>query len=313
MNALLKEFMLLAYRSVILFTTSLVLVRIMGKRTIAQLSPFDLILIIIMGSAIAIPLEDFQIPLSFGIIPVIVISVLNYLLAILIMKNRKLENLLQGTSTVLVKDGEVIVQNLKKERITIADLLILLREKNVTDINEVQEATIEPNGKLSILKKKDREPVTPKDLGLEPSQGIFPTVVVHQGQVEQNNLDTLGVGIDRLLVELKKKGINRLSEIKAAWVDEEGKLEIDRFDQGQSRRAKKHDGFYSKLGVSTDEVKREFGIDPYLFLDAVSLGLKDEEISELLGYELEKVKALRERLGNVGSEIGLYYKKDLPV
>lgn len=309
-----NEFFILAFRSIILFTVSLVLVRIMGKRTIAQLSPFDLILIIIMGNAIALPLEDLNISLTSGAVPVIVISILNYIFAVIIMKNRKLENILQGTSTVLIKDGEVITENLKKERITIADLLILLREKNITDINDVQEATIEPNGKLSILKKKEKEPVTPKDLGLLPSQGIFPTVVVHEGRVVQNNLDILGVGIDRLLSELKKKGVNRLSEVKAAWIDEEGKLETDLVGMDTGRkRVKRHDGFYSKLGISTDTIKKEFGIDPYLFLDAVSLGLKDEEISNLLGYELEKVKELRKRLGNVGSEIGLYYKKDLPV
>lgn len=313
MSGQLKEFAMLSLRSVILFTVSLILVRIMGKRTIAQLSPFDLILIIIMGSAIAIPLEDLKIALRFGIVPVVVMSILNYLIAIMITKNRKLENILQGTSTVLIKDGEVIPKNLKKERITVADLLILLREKNITDINDVQEATIEPNGKLSILKKKEREAVTPKDLGLTASQGIFPILVVHQGRVVKDNLEILGVGVEALLSELRKKGISRLSEVKAAWFDEEGRLETDVMAEDNfKKRTGRHDGFFSKLGVSAESIKKEFGVDPYLFLDAVSLGLKDEEISNLLGYEVKKVKELRARLGDVGSEIGLYYKKDLP-
>lgn len=71
------------------------------------------------------------------------------------------------------------------------------------------------------------------------------------------------------------------------------------------------DGFFKKLGVSEDRIKKEYGVDLYLFLDAVALGLKDEEISDLIGYDLEKVKKVRQRLGNVGSEIGLTYKKDL--
>lgn len=71
------------------------------------------------------------------------------------------------------------------------------------------------------------------------------------------------------------------------------------------------DGFFKKLGVSEDRIKKEYGVDLYLFLDAVALGLKDEEISDLIGYDLEKVKKVRKRLGNVGSEIGLTYKKDL--
>jgi hypothetical protein len=74
----------------------------------------------------------------------------------------------------------------------------------------------------------------------------------------------------------------------------------------------KSDGFFGKLGVSADEIKRDYGVDLYLFLDAVALGLGDEEIAELIGYDLDKVKKVRERLGNIGSDIGLIYKKDLP-
>lgn len=121
--SLLKDLLLHTYKSIILFTVSLVLVRLMGKRTVAQLSPFDLIFMIIMGSAIAIPLEDHDIKITHGIFPVLITSLLNYMLAILITKNRKIENFLQGTSRVLVRNGEVIIGNLKKERTTMADLL----------------------------------------------------------------------------------------------------------------------------------------------------------------------------------------------
>jgi len=223
-----REIMMLSYRSIILFAVSLVLVRFMGKRTIAQLSPFDLIVIIIMGSAIAIPLEDDRVKLTYGIVPVIVMSILNYGLSIIITKNRKIENFLQGTSTVLVRDGEVIIRNMKKERITIADLLILLREKNIANINEIEEATIEPNGKLSIIKKKEMQSVTPKDLGMWSSQGVFPTLTVDRGEALQNNLDKIDVAIDQLLAEFNKKGIKDLAEIKSAWIDEEGNVNIDR-------------------------------------------------------------------------------------
>ncbi|MDN5303044.1 MAG: hypothetical protein PWQ60_2558, partial [Thermoanaerobacteraceae bacterium] len=226
-----REILMLTYRSIILFAVSLVLVRFMGKRTIAQLSPFDLIVIIIMGSAIAIPLEDDKIKLTYGIIPVVVMSILNYGLSVIITKNRKIENLLQGTSTVLVRDGEVIIRNMKKERITMADLLILLREKNIANINEIEEATIEPNGKLSIIKKKEMQSVTPKDLGMWSNQGIFPTLVVDRGEVVQSNLDKIGVGIDQILTELNKKGIKNLAEIKSAWIDEEGNMSIDRINE----------------------------------------------------------------------------------
>jgi uncharacterized membrane protein YcaP (DUF421 family) len=226
---MLKEIFMHTYKTLILFSVSLLLVRVMGKRTIAQLSPFDLIVIIIMGSAIAIPLEDDKIKLSYGIAPVIILSILNYILAILITKSRKIEDFFQGKSTVLVKNGEVMMKNLKKERITIADLLVLLREKDVTNINDIEEATIEPNGKLSILKKRQMQSVTPKDLGLWTTEGIFPTLVIDQGNVAVDNLDKVGVTIDQMLKELNKKGIEDLAEIKSAWADEEGNVLVDKF------------------------------------------------------------------------------------
>ena len=70
--------------------------------------------------------------------------------------------------------------------------------------------------------------------------------------------------------------------------------------------------FLNKINVSADEIKKEFGVDLYLFLDAVSLGLRDDEIANLVGYDLDKVKKVRRRLGNISSEIGINYKKNLP-
>jgi len=232
---LLKDLISHTYKSIILFAVSLVLVRLVGKRTVAQLSPFDLIFMIILGSAIAIPLEDHNLGLTHGIVPVLITALLNYLLAVLITKNRKLENFIQGTSRVLVRKGEVILGNLKKERITIADLLILLREKGVTDINEVEEATIEPNGKLSVIKKKYMQTVTPKDLGLWSNEGIFPTIMIAQGEVIKDNLDRLGVSIEQMLRQLNQQGVTRLKDISAAWIDEEGNIRVKLVNDGSKQ------------------------------------------------------------------------------
>lgn len=305
---MLKEFWTHLYESTILFAVSLFIVRFMGKRTLAQLSPFDLLYVIIMGAAIAIPLEDEKIKLSCGIIPVLVLTVLNYILSVVITKNRKIENLLQGPSTVLVRDGDVVVENLKKERITMADLLLLLRENDVWNINEVEEATIEPNGKLSVIKKKYMQAVTPKDLGLWTNQGIFPTLVIDSGEVIEDNLSKLEVGIDQVIKELNKKNLEKLEEISSLWIDEEGNMILD---EENLMRDKIKNEFY-KLNINKEDIEKEFGIDINLFLDAISLGLSDEQISDIIGCDLDNVKKLREKLGDVTSDIGINYKKDIP-
>lgn len=305
---MLKEFWTHLYESTILFAVSLFIVRFMGKRTLAQLSPFDLLYVIIMGAAIAIPLEDEKIKLSCGIIPVLVLTVLNYILSVVITKNRKIENLLQGPSTVLVRDGDVVVENLKKERITMADLLLLLRENDVWNINEVEEATIEPNGKLSVIKKKYMQAVTPKDLGLWTNQGIFPTLVIDSGEVIEDNLSKLEVGIDQVIKELSKKNLERLDKISSLWIDEEGNMIVG---EENLMRDKIKNEFY-KLNINKEDIEKEFGIDINLFLDAISLGLSDEQISDIIGCDLDNVKKIREKLGDVTSDIGINYKKDIP-
>ncbi|MGI6142908.1 MAG: YetF domain-containing protein [bacterium] len=216
----------LLFRALIFFALSLVAIRIMGKRTIAQLSPFDLITLIIIGAAVAIPMEDEKIPFIHGFIPLASITIINYLLHLLILKNRKIENFLQGTPSVLVENGEVIVKNLRKERVTLADLAVLLREKNVRNINQVQEAILEPNGRLSVVLKEVEEPVTRKDLGLTPSGGLFPVLVIENGEVVYDNLAKSRISVAQLVTEIQKRGVERLQDVARATLDETGNLTV---------------------------------------------------------------------------------------
>lgn len=218
----------LLLRALILFILCLVAIRFMGKRTIAQLSPFDLLSIIILGSAVAIPMEDEKVPFVHGLIPIISITLANYLLHCVIMRNRKIENFLQGTPSVLVENGEVLLKNLKKERMTLADLNILLREKNIRNINEVQEAVLEPNGQLSIIKKEEEETVTVKDLGLEPSAGLFPSVMVDNGNVVYDNLARSRLSIAQLLSAIRQRGADGIQGIARVTLDEKGNLQVEK-------------------------------------------------------------------------------------
>jgi uncharacterized membrane protein YcaP (DUF421 family) len=218
----------LLFRTLILFVLCLVAIRLMGKRTIAQLSPFDLLSIIIIGSAVAVPMEDEKVPFVHGLIPIFAITLVNYLLQLLILRNRKVENFLQGTPSVLVKDGEIILKNLKKERMSLADLSILLREKNIRNVNQVQEATLEPNGKLSITRVEKEEPITLKDLGLPGGTGIFPTVVVDNGDVVFDNLSKTKLSLLQLVSEVQQRGVENLQEIAQATLDEKGNLQVVR-------------------------------------------------------------------------------------
>ncbi len=221
----------LLLRAFTFFALSLISLRIMGKRTIAQLSPFDLITVIIIGASVAIPMEDEKIPFIHGLIPLVSITIINYALHLLILRNRKIENFLQGTPSVLVEDGELVIKNMRKERVTLADLAILLREKNIRNVNQVQEATLEPNGRLSIILKEVEEPVTLKDLGLAPSGGTLPVVVVEEGELVYENLTRSKLSIAQLLSEIQKRGVRRLQDVARATLDETGCLAVVKKDE----------------------------------------------------------------------------------
>ena len=152
----------ISWRTVFLFTLVLVAIRVMGKRSVANLAPFDLAVIIIMGSVAAIPMEEHT-RLIHGIVPIILMAGMQYLLAWVNLRYRPVERVTQGVSTILVKDGQILNKNMEKERVSMADLWVELRLSGISQLSEVQQATLEPNGVVSVVKTKAASPLTPED------------------------------------------------------------------------------------------------------------------------------------------------------
>lgn len=153
-------------RAILMFAVTLIAIRIMGKRSIAQFAPFDLVVIIIIGSAAALPLEDREIHPVIGVVPIIVLSTLQYLLALINVRFRGVEKITQGMSTPIVINGQVQRDNLKRENVSDADLHILLRQAGGDKMEEIALAVLEPTGQVSVIKKKESQPLTLKDVEL---------------------------------------------------------------------------------------------------------------------------------------------------
>lgn len=153
-------------QTTLLYFLVLVVFRLMGKRTLGNLAPFDIAVIIMVGEAAMIPIAEERVPLLRGIIPIITLGFLQIILTVINMYSRGFEKATQGTSTILVKNGKILAENLRKERVTLADLAIGLREKGVENLSDVREARLEPTGKISVIKEKRAQPVTPGDVNL---------------------------------------------------------------------------------------------------------------------------------------------------
>lgn len=152
------------FRSVAMFFITLIAVRVMGKRSIAQLAPFDLTVIIIIGSAAALPLEEESISLWNGIVPILILSFLQYLLSVINLHWRGAEKITQGMSTPLVVNGQIMHDNRKMERVSLSDLHIVLRQRGAERVEDVALAVLEPTGEVSVIFKKEAQPLTVQDV-----------------------------------------------------------------------------------------------------------------------------------------------------
>lgn len=166
MQELLGDITVVALRSILMFFTTLLAVRISGKRSVGQLAPFDLAVIIIMGSVAALPLEDRDISPLNGVVPILILASLEYLLSVISVHWRGFEKVTQGMSTPIVVNGQVMHDNLRRERVSEADMHIVLRQAGADRIEDIALAMLEPTGQCSVIKKKESQPVTVKDMDL---------------------------------------------------------------------------------------------------------------------------------------------------
>jgi uncharacterized membrane protein YcaP (DUF421 family) len=162
----------LAVRTLITFLTVLVVVRWTGKRSIANLAPFDMAMVIMIGEVAAIPVSELHVDLLHGVLPVLLIGGLHVLITTIGLYSKWFERLIEGTPTLLVQDGRVLTKNLVKERVSMSDLLTAMRHKEVTDVSQVKEAWIEHAGGVSVIRKKEADKVTPPSLQQALDQAI---------------------------------------------------------------------------------------------------------------------------------------------
>lgn len=172
MAQVLKDIPTQLWRTALLYLVAFVVFRVMGKRSIGHLAPFDVAVIIMIGEAVAIGIEEPTKPILMAIIPIAFLGLLQLGLTWINMKWWKVEDITQGTDTVLVKDGKLIMKNLWKERISQADVLTSLRQKGVTKVKDVKEARLEPTGYVSVIKMDEVSPMTPQTVGIKGNETL---------------------------------------------------------------------------------------------------------------------------------------------
>jgi len=215
------------YRTVFVYFLVLVIIRMMGKREIGQLSPFDFVVAIIIAELAAIPMEVTDVPIWHSILPLVTLGLLEIMMSYATLFSRTLRGIVCGQPQVIIKNSRLLRDEMKKARYNLDDLLGQLREKGVMDIDDVEFAVLETSGKLSVILKSQRRPVTPADLGISTPYEGLPVVLVMDGVVMGDNLKENNLDEKWLYEKLKERGLSPKG-VLLATLRTDGRLSISK-------------------------------------------------------------------------------------
>ena len=181
--------MIISYlRTIILYTLLIAVIRLMGKRQIGEMEPSEFVVTMLVANLASIPMQDEGIPLFSGFVPIVTVLAMELIMSALSLKSIFFRRLLCGKPVILVENGKILQDNLRKTRVTLDELTGHLREKDVLDIQAVQYAILETNGNLSVFPYPKDRPASAKEAGIQAKPQYLPLTLVSDGKVLTDNL-----------------------------------------------------------------------------------------------------------------------------
>lgn len=219
-----EEYMIILFRTLLLYLLILLIFRLMGKREIGELSILDLVVYIMIAEMASLSIENTKDPLINTLLPIFVLVIIQISLALLSLKSKKFRDIVDGKPTVIINNGKIDEQAMKAQRYNFDDLLLQLREKDVGNIADVEFAILEPSGKLSIFQKNQGS----QD-GSDQENGSLALPLIIDGEIQEDNLLLIDKTSDWLLKQLKEKGYEDSGEISFCSF-QNGEFYIDLID-----------------------------------------------------------------------------------
>jgi uncharacterized membrane protein YcaP (DUF421 family) len=179
------------FRAIILYIIILVVMRLMGKREIGQLQPFELAIAIMIADLASVPMTDTGVPLSNGIVPILGLLVMHLIISVINIKSIKAREIICGKPNILIYRGRIDEDALIKERFTLNELQERLRDRDVTNIGDVEYAILETSGQVTVIEKPNKRKLIPEDLGIMPDYEGIPYDLVIDGKVMYKNLKAI--------------------------------------------------------------------------------------------------------------------------
>lgn len=220
----------LVIRTIFTYLFVLLSLRIMGKREIGKLSIFDLVVSIMIAEISAVALQDLRLPLWHGAVVIALLVILQVGVSYLSLHSKKIHDIMEGKPAVLIENGQINDSEMKRTRYAVPDLLMQLREKDISAVADVEFAVLETSGKLSVFAKARKRPVTPDDLGIPVMPETMTTSVIVDGQVDDDKLSSIGKSKRWLKEQLVAQGYESVKDVFYAGWDGQN-LHVDRMDK----------------------------------------------------------------------------------
>ena len=205
---------LVIIRTAIIFLALLIIMRLMGKRQIGEMQPFELVITLLIAELACIPMSDSSIPLLYGIIAIVTIYVLHEIMTLLDLKIKPLKSLISGKPSLVINKNGIDDYQLKRNNLDVSDLIESLRTAGYFALDSVDYALYESNGQFSALPKEDYESM----------QTSLPLVIIDNGKYDKKNLALIGLGEEFFDRILKKEGIKKLKKVLVLTADGTGKI-----------------------------------------------------------------------------------------
>ncbi len=226
-----NTFMLIIFiRAIVIFVTLIIIMRLMGKRQIGEMQPFEFIITLLIAEVACVPMTDVSIPLIYGVVSIVAVFILHQLLTVFEQLSEPFKRVVDGKPAIVINKNGVDLKELKKNNMDVSDLIESLRGTGNFSLDSVYYAIYESNGKLSVLEKQTEE----KD-----NSGELPLLLVTEGKIDKNNYNILKLDEKTFKNFLSKNRINSIKDIEVLTVTESGNAYLQ--TKGQTYRKTKLD------------------------------------------------------------------------
>lgn len=216
--------LILFLRCIVIYLLVLFMFRLMGKRQLGELQPFEFVITLIVADLATIPMTEINIPLAHGVIPLITLMLVHFLISFLARKSIAMRKILSGKPVIIITPDGVDYQALKQLNMNFNDLSEAMRELNYFSLDQIAYAIVETNGKMTILPNADNSPVVAQDLKLNKQEPTIPIILVCDGKTMPENLKLAQLNEEFILKQALKMNTKNIKDIIIATIDNDGKM-----------------------------------------------------------------------------------------